>query len=54
MNGVCCQDPEKQKECEALMGSMSSDAFARFVSIGKLITDFVPESERLKSLCKLA
>lgn len=44
------QDPEKQRQCERLLGSMSSDAFARFVSIGKCITDFIPESERFNPL----
>eukprot|EP00210_Caulerpa_lentillifera_P005576 g5333.t1 len=40
------QDPERQRECELLLGTISTDTFARLVAIGKSITDFVPESER--------
>ena len=40
------QDPERHKECEALLGALSNEKFTEIVRIGKAITDFVPESER--------
>jgi hypothetical protein len=38
-------DPERQKECEQLLGSFSNERFAELVAIGKLINDFVGEGE---------
>ncbi|KAF6257784.1 RNA helicase, activating signal cointegrator 1 [Scenedesmus sp. NREL 46B-D3] len=38
-------DPERQKECESLLGSFSNERFAELVAIGKLINDFVGEGE---------
>ena len=35
-------DPERKKNVEALMGATSSEKFAQFVAVGKLITDFNP------------
>lgn len=40
------QDPDKKTECGLLLGTISEDKFAQLVAIGKLITDYVPESER--------
>ncbi|WIA19957.1 hypothetical protein OEZ85_005838 [Tetradesmus obliquus] len=38
-------DPERQRECESLLGSFSNERFAELVAIGKLISDFVGEGE---------
>lgn len=38
-------DPERQKECEELLGPLSSERFAELVALGKLITDYVGEGE---------
>jgi pre-mRNA-splicing helicase BRR2 len=38
-------DPERQKECEELLGSLTSERFAELVALGKLITDYVGEGE---------
>ncbi|KAF8063039.1 BRR2A [Scenedesmus sp. PABB004] len=38
-------DPERQRECEALLGSLPNERFAELVAIGKLITDFVAEGD---------
>ena len=35
-------DPERKKDVEALIGATSSEKFAQFVAVGKLITDFNP------------
>jgi pre-mRNA-splicing helicase BRR2 len=40
-------DPERQKECESLLGSFSNERFAELVAIGKLINDFVGEGEAM-------
>lgn len=42
---VCPADPERQKECEELLGPLSSERFAELVALGKLITDYVGEGE---------
>jgi hypothetical protein len=38
-------DPERQKECEELLGPLPSERFAELVALGKLITDYVGEGE---------
>jgi len=38
------QDPDKQKECEELLGPLG-DSFHNYVACAKLITDFVPEGD---------
>lgn len=38
-------DPERQKECEELLGPLPSERFAELVVLGKLITDYVGEGE---------
>jgi len=40
-------DPERQKECELLLGPISNERFAELVAIGKLISDYVGEGEVL-------
>eukprot|EP00775_Hariotina_reticulata_P007182 gene7182-7396_t len=40
-------DPERQKECELLLGPISNERFAELVAIGKLISDYVGEGEAL-------
>ncbi|GFH22738.1 uncharacterized protein HaLaN_20250, partial [Haematococcus lacustris] len=39
------KDPEKQVECEELLGPLPADKFASLVTIGKLITDWVSEAD---------
>ncbi|GIL50154.1 hypothetical protein Vafri_6292 [Volvox africanus] len=39
------RDPERQKECLALLGSCDDDMFARLVALGKRVTDYVAEAE---------
>lgn len=40
-------DPERQKQCEDLLGSTSNERLAELIAIGKLITDFVGEGEQM-------
>lgn len=42
-----CLDPERQKECEELLGPLPSERFAELVALGKLITDYVGEGETI-------
>jgi len=47
---MCCcarvlPDPERQKECEELLGPLPNERFAELVALGKLITDYVGEGE---------
>lgn len=39
------RDPERQKESAALLGECDDDMFARLVSLGKRITDYVAEGD---------
>lgn len=42
----CCRaDPQRQKECEELLGVVTNERYAELVAIGKLINDFVGEGE---------
>lgn len=41
----CRADPERQRECEDLLGPLPSERFAELVALGKLITDYVGEGE---------
>ncbi len=36
-------DPSRKKEVEKLMGPLGDETFARFVAVGKLVTDFVEQ-----------
>lgn len=36
----CVQDPERQKECEELLGPVGDDKFTYLKDVGRLITDF--------------
>eukprot|EP00879_Flechtneria_rotunda_P008744 GHRR01009158.1.p1 GENE.GHRR01009158.1~~GHRR01009158.1.p1 ORF type:complete len:300 (+),score=98.06 GHRR01009158.1:181-1080(+) len=40
-------DPERQKECQELLGAISNEKFYELVVLGKLITDFVGEGEQI-------
>lgn len=40
-------DPERQRECEELLGPLTSERFAELVALGKLITDYVGEGETI-------
>lgn len=44
---VLVSDPERQKDCEALLGPVSNEKMADLVSLGKLITDYVGEGEQM-------
>ena len=44
-------DPERKKDVEALMGATSSEKFAQFVAVGKLITDFNPGRRPRRGRC---
>lgn len=39
------KDPERHKEVDSMLGSVSDEKFAQLVALGKLITDFVTEEE---------
>lgn len=39
------RDPDRQKEISELVGEMPNESFARVVALGKLITDFISESD---------
>jgi hypothetical protein len=38
-------DPQRQKECDELLGDLTDERFAELVAIGKLIGDYVGEGE---------
>lgn len=39
------RDPERHKEIAGLLGACDDEMFARLVSLGKRITDYVAEAE---------
>lgn len=42
---ACLQDPERQKECEELLGPVGDDKFTYLKDVGRLITDFSQPDE---------
>ena len=42
---ACPQDPERQKECEELLGPVGDDKFTYLKDVGRLITDFSQPDE---------
>ena len=42
---ACLQDPERQKECEELLGPIGDDKFTYLKDVGRLITDFSQPDE---------
>ena len=42
---ACVQDPERQKECEELLGPVGDDKFTYLKDVGRLITDFSQPDE---------
>ena len=43
--GAALQDPERQKECEELLGPIGDDKFTYLKDVGRLITDYSQPDE---------
>ena len=41
------KDPERQTECQELLGPLSNEKFADLVNLGKLVTDYLAEGEEI-------